>query len=215
MFNNCDSNTNGERLFYNKIKPYIDVIFDVGCRNDSEFTSFNGIVHYFDPVSEFIQQLKQQPNTNSSCHFNSFGLGKVKSTSYYYPRYQSFYNRTTSCEVCDDSNKQSLEIRTGKEYTEEHNIEMIDFLKIDTEGFELQVIQGFGDLIEKIKIIQFEYGGTFLDNHITLAEVVHYLEEKGFSNFSYLTGEGQVPLTDLIDHYQYCNIVCIHSTCKI
>lgn len=35
-----------------------NVIFDVGCRSDSEFVNFHGEVHYFDPVNEFIVDLK-------------------------------------------------------------------------------------------------------------------------------------------------------------
>ena len=49
----CDPKTNGEELFYLSIKDKINVIFDVGCRSDSEFICFHGEVHYFDPVSEF------------------------------------------------------------------------------------------------------------------------------------------------------------------
>ena len=57
MFNNCDSNTNGEEYFFSHIKNNIKTIFDIGCRSDSEFINFQGEVHYFDPVSEFIQNL--------------------------------------------------------------------------------------------------------------------------------------------------------------
>ena len=35
MFGNCDSEKNGEKDFYNKIKSNIDIIFDVGCRKES------------------------------------------------------------------------------------------------------------------------------------------------------------------------------------
>lgn len=50
MFNNDDPKTNGEVLFFNTIKDKIDVVFDIGCRTDSEFVNFTGEVHYFDPV---------------------------------------------------------------------------------------------------------------------------------------------------------------------
>ena len=59
MFNNCDSRTNGEYTFFMNIKDKIDCIFDVGCRSDSEFVNFTGEVHYFDPVSEFIEELSK------------------------------------------------------------------------------------------------------------------------------------------------------------
>ena len=64
MFNNCNSKTNGEYLFYKNIKDNLHNIFDVGCRNDTEFKTFTEEVHYFDPVNEFIENLKKQPNNN-------------------------------------------------------------------------------------------------------------------------------------------------------
>jgi hypothetical protein len=55
MFNNCNSKTNGEEKNFMDIKDNINVIFDIGCRSDSEFIYFNGEVHYFDPVRHSFQ----------------------------------------------------------------------------------------------------------------------------------------------------------------
>ena len=211
MFNDCNSKTNGEEKFFLNIKDNINVIFDVGCRSDSEFIYFSGEVHYFDPVNEFIEQLKTKTILNKSSYFNNFGLGEENTQLYYYPNYQSFYDRINSCHVSDDSNKFLLYIKKGKDYVINNNIKNIDFLKIDTEGYELNVLLGFEDFLENIKIIQFEYGGTFLDNNKKLIDVINYLEEKGFFKFSYLTNSGPVLITNFDDHYQYCNIVCINK----
>jgi len=83
MFNNCDSRTNGEYVFFMNIRDKIDCIFDVGCRTDSEFVNFTGEVHYFDPVSEFIEELKKNKNVknvNKAAYFNNFGLGAANGT---------------------------------------------------------------------------------------------------------------------------------------
>src|SRR6056300_1865184 len=203
MFNNCNSKLNGEYKFFMEIKDKINCIFDVGCRSDSEFIEFTGEVHYFDPVNEFIENLKTKKNMNKASYFNNFGLGEDNKEMYYYPRYQSFYDRINSCSVSDNSNKIVLHIKKGKDYIISNNIQNIDFLKIDTEGYELNVLQGFEDYLENIKIIQFEYGGTFLDNNTKLIDVINYLEQKGFYKFSYLTNYGTELITDFTDHYQY------------
>jgi FkbM family methyltransferase len=211
MFNNCDPKTNGEEKFFMDIQDNINVIFDVGCRSDSNFIYFNGEVHYFDPVEEFIENLKNQKNINKKSYFNNFGLGNDNKELYYYPKYQSFYDRVNSCHISDDSNKILLYIKKGIDYVDSKNIKNIDFLKIDTEGYELDVLQGFEDFLENVKIIQFEYGGTFLDNNKKLIDVINYLQDKGFYNFSYLTSDGTKIITNFNDHYQYCNIVCINK----
>ena len=215
MFNNCDPQTNGEHLFYTSMKDKIDVIFDVGCRTDSEFTTFEGEVHYFDPIKSFIDSLSRQPNKNRKSYFNAFGLGSENKQLFYYPRFQSFYDRIASCSVSDDSNKVELPIKKGKDYMMENDINGVDFLKIDTEGHELQVLQGFEYYLPNIKIVQFEYGGTFLDNNTKLVDVIHYLTEHGFHKFSYLTQNGLVPIVEYADHYQYCNIACVHNSSNV
>jgi len=215
MFNNHDSKTNGELNFYMMIKDNIKIIFDVGCRYDSEYINFNGDVHYFDPVNEFIENLKNQNNLNINSYFNNFGLGDDNRELYYFPTYQSFHDRINSCRVTDDPNKILLHIKKGYDYVINNNIKYIDFLKIDTEGYELNVLKGFEDFLENVKIIQFEYGGTFLDNDKKLIDVINYLEQKGFYKFSYLTENGTEIITDYDDHYQYCNIVCINKNSNL
>lgn len=215
MFNNCNTKTNGETKFFFSIKDKINVIFDVGCHDDSVFICFSGEVHYFDPVNEFIENFKRKKNSNKTSFFNNFGLGEENKQLYYFPRYESFYDRINSCKISDDNNKVLLHIKKGKDYVVNNNIKNIDFLKIDTEGYELNVLEGFEDFLENIKIIQFEYGGTFLDNNTKLIDVINYLETKGFYKFSYLTNYGTELITDFSDHYQYCNIVCINKNSDV
>lgn len=212
MFNNCDCHTNGESMFYNKIKNKIGSIFDVGCRSDSIFVSFEGEVHYFDPNYASISLLKNIPNMNTNSVFNDFGLGNESTTLPYYPSYESFYNRINSCQNDDSANKIDLKIIKAKEYMLENNIHCVDFVKIDTEGFELNVLRGFEELLKTIKIVQFEYGGTFLDNNTKLIDVINHLKEHNFDRFMYLSQERMIEITDFTDHYQYCNIVCFNKT---
>ena len=69
---NCDSRTNGEYLFFNRIKDNIDLIVDVGCGTDSDYLEFKGEVHYFDPEGTFIESLSREKNSNSLAVFNRF-----------------------------------------------------------------------------------------------------------------------------------------------
>ena len=95
--NDCNPETNGEYSFFNSIQNKIKVIFDVGSRNDSQFTDYNQEVHYFEPDPNFYQQIKNKPNRNKLSYFNNFGLSNTNEYLWYYPLYQSFYNRILSC----------------------------------------------------------------------------------------------------------------------
>ena len=210
-FNNCNSMTNGEYDLLNRIKSDIKLIFDVGCRANSEMLMFEGECHYFDPVKAFVDRLSSKENKNKLSYFNSFGLGEEEKDLWYYPSYGSFFDRVKSCNISDDKNKVLLKIKKAEDYIVENNIEHIDFLKIDTEGFELSVLKGFGKYLHRVHLIQFEYGGTYLDNGIKLIEVKNYLESFGFNSFSYLVPNGTIPITNFDDHYKYCNIICINK----
>lgn len=210
MFNNDDPETNGEKWFYETIKDEISVIFDVGCRTDTLFYDFKGEVHFFDPVVDFITQLKKNYIfKNSSSFFNTVGLGNDSIETYYYPRYQSFCNRLESCKVDDSPNKIKLQIIKAEDYINTNNVKNVDFLKIDTEGYELEVLKGFENYLQNIKYIQFEYGGTYLDKNIKLIDVIDCLRKQGFCFFYYLSNNNLIPINNYSDHYNYCNIVCM------
>jgi FkbM family methyltransferase len=185
ILDNCDQKSNGETLFYNSIRNNINVIFDVGSRFDSEFLDFKGDVHYFEPVLQYIEKLKQSCFENKVSYFNNFCLSDTNDTIWYYPNYQSFYNRINSCNTDDSNNKYKLDVKKASEYIKENNVKHIDFVKIDTEGYELKVLKGFEEYLKIVNIIQFEYGGTFLDNNVKLYEIIEFLKLAGFNNFNY------------------------------
>jgi len=212
MKNTCYYIGEEEERFFDTIKDSTEIVFDVGCRNDTLFNKFSGEVHYFDPVKEFIDDLKTQPNINSKSYFNIFGLSVENKDMFYYPKYESFHDRFVSCGTSDDANKFTLSVRKASDYIEEHNITQIGFLKIDTEGHEFDVLKGFGDKIKIVKVIQFEYGGTYLDNGVNLKDVIGYLKSCGFEGFAYLKQNGMETLRNYDDHYQYSNIVCFNSS---
>ena len=211
-FNNCNSETNGELNLFKNLLPN-KTILDVGCRYDSEFLKYDGEVHYFEPVFEFFEKIKAiKDNVNAKSVFNNFGLSSLECELEYYPAHQSFHNRIISCRIDDTENKYFLKVKKGKDYILENDIEKIHLLKIDVEGHEPNVIFGFEDEISKIDIIQFEYGGTYMDSNQKLENIVKYLKVNGFNNIGYLNNEGYVEISDTRDHYQYCNIVCFNDS---
>lgn len=76
-------------------------------------------------------------------------------------------------------------INTGNDYCKANSINGIDFLKIDVEGAEHLVLQGFSELLHKkaIKIIQFEYGYTNGDTKFLMRDF-----HKFFNHYDYIVG---------------------------
>ena len=67
----------------------------------------------------------------------------------------------------------TINIDTVGNYCRDKNITRIDLLKIDTEGYDFNVIKGCGDMIRNIKYIQFEDW----DDEMVIA-TIKYLQPK-------------------------------------
>jgi len=68
-----------------------------------------------------------------------------------------------------------------KDYLEKKSINKIDLLKIDTEGYELEVLRGLKDLIKNVSIILFEhhYDNMIIKNY-TFSDIHDLLIDNGF-----------------------------------
>jgi len=189
-----------EANYFNTIKDNCNIIFDIGA-SYSPYVEYPQEVHYFDPQPSVIENLKQLPNNNIKSFFNEFGLSDEEAILPFY-RYGDFVT-VTEYKMGD------FKLKVGKDYMVENNLTKIDFLKIDVEGFELKVLKGFGEYLNNVKYIQFEYGTGLRDAGSNLSEVVTYLKSFGFDNFSIINSG--VILTDYTDNWQLCNIACINK----
>ena len=55
------------------------------------------------------------------------------------------------------SKSYKLELNTLKDEMKLHNLDFVDLIKIDTEGFEFEIIKGLQDNINNVKYIYFEH----------------------------------------------------------
>lgn len=57
---------------------------------------------------------------------------------------------------------------------------VLDVVKIDVEGYELKVLQGFGEAITRTQVLQFEFGGTNIDTHVFFRDLWRFFEQAEF-----------------------------------
>ena len=182
---------NGEYRVISKLdKEETDIIFDVGA-NVGYYTillkrSFpNAEIHCFEVIDDILKKLKKRANGENRVHINNFGLSNKKETvSFNY--YPDSHWLTTQYENVTGSDDKSIQVKAkleiGDEYCEKKKIGIIDFLKIDVEGSELKVLEGFEKMISKgyIHVIQFEYGKTNIYGGTMLKDFYYFLEPKGY-----------------------------------
>ena len=137
----------------------LKVIFDVGAREDTDYLDLwpDSEHHLFEPNPEFFEILKVKVLDTKNVFLNNFGLGDKKEERTYHNLLQSF---TGSGAVGDSLTWHlKLPLTTLGAYITEKNIKQIDFLKIDTEGFDRKVILGAYNWLYMIKFIQYEHWG--------------------------------------------------------
>lgn len=187
-YDNCDMQTNGELLVMKLIQPGA-LVFDVGAHTGEWSLGLlriqpGVIVHAFEPVPLLFKDL----NTLSVIAHN-FGLSDISGSIpfFYYGKHPvlSTLHRRLEAERKLDMIPDIFDVRLERldTFCEEMKIEHIDFLKIDTEGHELNVLLGAEHLLKNqaIDFIQFEYGGCYLDSKTTLEQVYMYLKSNGYN----------------------------------
>lgn len=152
-----------ERALFEKIKDEMSVVFDVGIQNELSFYKIKPDCQYhlFEPNKKFIKLIKKQMATfdGHQIRLNEYGLSdKPEENITYYEESESFMVNSTY-KYGDTDTGQKYSLKTLDSYVKENNIAKIDFLKIDTEGFDYRILLGSMETIRanKIGYIQFEY----------------------------------------------------------
>ena len=130
--------------------PDLKVIFDVGVRVDTNYIELkpNAEYHLFEPNPEFFAELKRKITKKKNVFLNNYGLGEKEDKLLYNIGMQKFM---------EDGSTMELPIKTLDWYINKRGIEKIDFLKIDTEGMDYEVLQGGYHSIKKTRYIQYEH----------------------------------------------------------
>jgi FkbM family methyltransferase len=156
----------GESWFLRKVSPHAQTFVDVGA-NDGDWTAAN-IAHgtnrkrfvAFEPgrstCARLVDRFRDVPQVtildqavSDECGEASFYEHKHSWESTLAVDYQSSSNATAN----------RVAITTLDRALHDLHLETVDFLKIDTEGYDLRVIQGAQTLLagQHIGVIQFEY----------------------------------------------------------
>ena len=230
-YDNCDIEKNGELMVIKHLIPICKIIFDAGA-NIGEWSTHalelnnEAIVYAFEPVQSMFAILienicTKRPNT----HAYQIGLS-------YFDGKKDFYDYTKNNEISGASTcyrrdtaiekmlgkaptKITINVRSLDSFCHDQGIFHIDFLKIDTEGSEFDILKGASELLQRhaIKIIQFEYGGTYPSANIKLHDVYTFLRNFGYQVFHILPNKliHISDWTNTLENYRYSKFLAISS----
>lgn len=189
------TDTSGEKiaLLYikNKLKDVTPLtIFDVGANIGlytillNEIFTKNAKIYSFEPSKKTFNTLSANTNLIKDRNIFNLGFGNANTVLTLYSNKEesglaSLYERRLDHFNIKMDVSEEIEIRTIDSFCLENNISKINFLKIDVEGHELDVLNGASELIKnnKIDFIQFEFGGCNIDSRTYFQDFYYLLKE--------------------------------------
>jgi FkbM family methyltransferase len=193
-----DPATNGEQRLLRVLAPLrIDTVFDVGANDGSWALACAQIlgqasrdafsIHAFEVVPETAEKMIARVSGVPAITANRFGLSNAEGPiEIFVDPSQSWLSSTVpggSAIHGDRFKTVRGTVTTGDRYSAAHAIGRIGFLKIDVEGGEGLVLQGFQELLagQRIDVIQFEYGLQNIFARFLLLDFYRLLESHGYA----------------------------------
>lgn len=213
----------GETQLHEKLQQHnMRTIFDVGC-NIGEWSRMTrryhpvSDIHLFEIVPQTFSKLISNNMLDANMFPNSFGLSDKLATVDLKVVADNDRVSTSVLNLAHDNSFYLTGLGVpGDTYCQMHNISHIDFLKIDTEGHEYRVLEGFHSMLqqEQIKIIQFEYGYISILTKKLLVDFYELLTPLGFQ-IGKLTPQGvQFKNYQLWDEdFKGPDYIAVHKSC--
>jgi len=200
------------------VKPemtVVDIGANMGCHTlrMAKLVGEKGRVIAFEPMSWPAAKLRRNIELNS---FNNISVERI-GLSNARRREENIYFRTSwtldGGSAPDSMKKESIDLMTLDEYVKEHNIQRIDFIKIDVDGYEYKAIQGARETLKRDKpLILIELGSyTLREAGDDISELVNTLSGVGYKFISENT-LAEFPDTDTmiksIPENETINVLC-------
>lgn len=92
---------------------------------------------------------------------------------------------------------------------------IIDLVKIDTEGSELDILKSMGSVIKKIRIIQFEFGSSNIDTRNFFIEFYILLKKNKFDIYRITPGiPREIDYSYLDENFNNANYIAVNKVLK-
>ena len=171
-----------------KLRNMFDVGANIGqtVKRYLQFGDGNTQIYSFEPAPQSFAALEKEYKHFKNVHLFRLGISNVSSSCQMLCNGASTMNRITagSAEKKDLQFMQKIECVSLEEFCFNHSIENISYLKIDTEGHEIEGIDGFGNMASKIDFVECEVSANQYNKyHTSYQQIYDKLSAYGFYLF--------------------------------
>ena len=174
-----------------RLKNNEPVIFDVGANIGQSIERFkkifpSSLMYSFEPSARPFIRLKEVATQYSGVNVFQTALGSSKGTLTLYENSSSDMNSFLEMGAGGSGKivgEAKVQVQTIDSFCAENNIDYIDILKIDAQGFDFEVIKGAKEMIVagKIRLLYFEIIFSDMYKNVPrFSEVYDFLLDHGF-----------------------------------
>ena len=169
----------------------IHTIFDVGANTGQSAEEYSvtfpgASVSCFEPVSSTYAELEGNVRSMGHVNCHNLALGSEPGESTIYISDISTANSLINHGSGD--RKETIQVSTVDIFAKENNVDKIDFLKIDTEGFDIEVLKGAEGMLSSgsVSFVQVEVSfNREGQKHVLFDDVRDLLAGHGFVVFGF------------------------------
>jgi FkbM family methyltransferase len=204
----------GEDWIINYVKKHIKSpvpnIFDVGANIGdyttaiiASFGSENINLYCFEPSKTAFGMLTAELSAYQNINLYNIGFGDKEETVKLYSYADGAGSASVVNKYYENINNsnyvEEIQITTLDAFCSTNKIEKIDFMKMDVEGYEFNILCGGKNLLTSYSIdfIQFEFGFPCIDSRVFFKDIYSYLSDN--YNIYRCLFDGLIK----IDHYDY------------
>lgn len=190
-------------IIQNKCK----VAFDIGIDDISHLVHHrrpeNDVkIYLFEPSQRLIPVVRKMYQNIKNVFIYNIGFGDTNGTFNLFNNSKSIFQRT----VCRDEENTSITIERLDDFCLNNGITEIDFLKIDTEGYDGRILLCGAKIIKTCKWIQIENFSIIETNQDIKQQVVNLVKTMNLFCYKMInTKIVRIEPEDLIINPEYCN----------
>ena len=184
------------------------IIFDVGAEDGISSERYlklfsEPIIHNFEPRPDQFEIMKSKFNDKKNIYLNNVAVGSKAEIKIFNQIKEGGRSSFLTSTVDDLSKQEQIDVQviTIDEYVNKNNIKRINLLKIDTQGYEDEVLKGAQETLKlnKIDIIETELIlGNMYEKTLSFNEIENLIYPYGYKFFAIVNDQSFSKNTDNI-----------------
>jgi FkbM family methyltransferase len=152
-------------------------------------TNPNLEIHIFEPSATNIDKLKRRFESDKNIKLVPLAVSDISGSTSLFSNEPGSGLASLTKRKLDHLNiafdfKESIHtVRFEDYWIYELNRKHMDIVKLDIEGHELSALNGFGEAIKEMSVVQFEFGGCNIDTRTYFQDFWYYFKDKNFEIF--------------------------------